>query len=414
MSKANKQHKQQMPKIRFKGFNSECITMPISEAVREVKRPLSMNDATEYQLITVKRRNEGIVSRGGYKGSEVLVKSQFIVEENDFIISKRQVVHGATGLLPKVLTGSIVSNEYLVLEGSSKLDINYFALNASLPQMRHKFYLSSYGIDIEKLFFDVKDWYRRTITLPDLKEQTQIGNFFQQLDKLIELQTRAVESAEMYKKAMLQKMFPQKGEKVPRVRFEGFSGDWNVTNLGSIGKVKSGVGFPEAEQNSVGEIPFFKVSDMNLPGNENVMLNANNYVNQTQIISNKWKVIDDIPSIIFAKVGAAIFLNRKRLVNIPFLIDNNMMAYSFDKTWDQNFVKTLFDTLFLPRFAQVGALPSMNGGDITSIKVLLPFKEEQMAIGSFFQKLDQNIEFEKKKLEQYQTMKRALLQRMFV
>jgi type I restriction enzyme S subunit len=111
-------------------------------------------------------------------------------------------------------------------------------------------------------------------------------------------------------------------------------------------------------------------------------------VSREQILRRKWKPIETVPAVIFAKVGAAIMLDRKRLVRSPFLIDNNTMAYVFDGSWDVNFGKTLFDTIPLPRYAQVGALPSYNGSDIDDIDVWVPSITEQEQIGTFFATLD--------------------------
>lgn len=127
---------------------------------------------------------------------------------------------------------------------------------------------------------------------------------------------------------------------------------------------------------------------MNNVGNEHEMNSANNYVSNNQLKRKKWKVINNVPGVIFAKVGAAIMLNRKRLVRVPFLIDNNTMEYAFDDSWDTYFGQTLFETINLPRYAQVGALPSYNGSDIETISIEVPNKNEQERIGSFFKRLD--------------------------
>jgi type I restriction enzyme S subunit len=74
--------------------------------------------------------------------------------------------------------------------------------------------------------------------------------------------------------------------------------------LGEVGKVRSGVGFPDCEQSGSSGIPFFKVSDMNNDGNENEMTIANNYVTDAQIASYGWSPINELPAIFFAKVGA--------------------------------------------------------------------------------------------------------------
>ena len=173
---------------------------------------------------------------------------------------------------------------------------------------------------------------------------------------------------------------------------------WEQRKLGEVGETKSGVGFPDSEQGGVAGVPFYKVSDMNNLGNEIEMVTSNNYVTQDQIDSRKWKVIDNVPAIMFAKVGAALLLNRKRLIREPFLIDNNTMVYIPSAYWDIMFCKILFDTLNLSKYSQVGALPSYNGSDIEAIHVFLPTLPEQTAIGSFFQELDQLITLQQRKL----------------
>ena len=177
---------------------------------------------------------------------------------------------------------------------------------------------------------------------------------------------------------------------VKRAKFNGsFSLAWEQRKLGEIGYAQSGQGFPDAEQGGKIGIPFYKVSDMNTDGNENELAIANNYVTQSQIDKNHWNVINDVPAMFFAKVGAAVMLNRKRLCRNPFLLDNNTMAYMFDKSkWNYNFGKTLFDKIDLTALVQVGALPSYNAKDVESIEISLPSLEEQTKLGEYFKNLD--------------------------
>ena len=227
---------------------------------------------------------------------------------------------------------------------------------------------------------------------PDISEQRKIGTFFRDIDHTITLHQRKLESMKLLKKSLLQKMFPKSGETVPEVRFPGFTDAWEQRKLGEIGQCQSGVGFPDAEQGGTTGIPFFKVSDMNNPGNETEMVNANNYVTEEQIARKKWKPITEVPAMFFAKVGAAVLLNRKRLVSFPFLLDNNTMAYKFSSKWDARFGKAVFETIYLPGLAQTGALPSYNARDVENISIFIPAtKEEQVRIGGFFKTIDDTI-----------------------
>ena len=93
-------------------------------------------------------------------------------------------------------------------------------------------------------------------------------------------------------------------ERVPEIRFKGFEELWEKCTLGDVGKARSGIGFPDSEQGGKMGMPFYKVSDMNILGNETEMINANNYVTEVQIIRNGWSPIEAVPAIIFAKVMA--------------------------------------------------------------------------------------------------------------
>ena len=164
---------------------------------------------------------------------------------------------------------------------------------------------------------------------------------------------------------------------------------WEQRKLGEVGKARSGVGFPDVEQGGTSGTPFFKVSDMNNDGNENEMNVANNYVTDAQITARRWSPIEEVPAIFFAKVGAAVMLNRKRLCRFPFLLDNNTMAYSLGKDqWDADFAKALFETVDLTSLVQVGALPSYNAGDVEAMEIMLPDVSEQHQIGAYFRQLD--------------------------
>ena len=174
--------------------------------------------------------------------------------------------------------------------------------------------------------------------------------------------------------------------------------DWEQRKLGDVGKARSGVGFPDTEQGGTSGLPFFKVSDMNSNCNENEMTIANNYVTAEQISAHKWSPITELPAIFFAKVGAAVMLNRKRICYFPFLLDNNTMAYSLDSTkWNSDFAKAKFDTIDLTSLVQIGALPSYNSVDVETIKIQLPNHLEQAQIGSFFKNLDNLITLHQRK-----------------
>lgn len=247
------------------------------------------------------------------------------------------------------------------------------------------------------------------------KEKRAIGNLFRTLDDALALHQKKLKHFKNLKESLLQNMFPREGEIFPRLRFPEFTDAWEQRKLGELGETRSGIGFPEREQGGKEGLPFYKVSDMNLPGNESIMVKANNYVTADQIASNKWFPITKVPAILFAKVGAAVLLNRKRLCGTPFLLDNNTMSYSLDPSiWVTNFAHALFETLDLTQLVQVGALPSYGKKDVEAIHISIPTLPEQEKIGNLFYLLENAIALHQRKLAQLKKLKTCLFNNLFV
>ena len=268
---------------------------------------------------------------------------------------------------------------------SEKIDSYYLAYMLRSESTRAKIILLAQGIS--RYNISKNKVMEIAVSLPSLDEQKMIGQYFSQLDNLITLHQRECIS------------FTGRADRlILTANKKRTTSSWEQRKLGDIGKARSGVGFPDADQGGVTGVPFFKVSDMNLDGNENEMIVANNYVTAEQIADHRWSPITELPAIFFAKVGAAVMLNRKRLCRFPFLLDNNTMAYSLSPTkWDADFAKALFGTVDLTSLVQVGALPSYNARDVESMGIYLPSLFEQEQIGAFFKLLDNLITLHQRK-----------------
>ena len=105
-------------------FPSDWTSKKMKQWISLVERPIMLQDDNKYELVTVRRAYGGVDSRGVYRGKDVLVKTYFSVEEDDFIISKRQIAHGACGLVPANLHGAVVSNEYNVFKANQGTNIH--------------------------------------------------------------------------------------------------------------------------------------------------------------------------------------------------------------------------------------------------------------------------------------------------
>ncbi|MDU1568622.1 MAG: restriction endonuclease subunit S [Clostridium sp.] len=311
-------------------------------------------------------------------------------------IEDKKIVSGLHTILARDTKGVTASKfkGYMMLNSAVRKQIKILAAGAKV--------LGISKSNLEKV----------SVKLPSLEEQTKIANFLSNVDKIIEEQEGKVKDLELYKKGMMQKIFKQE------IRFKDDNGEnypeWSICKINNIGKLISGIGFSEKYQGySNFKYKFFKVSDMNLANNKKVMNISNNTVSDEMLKEMKAKPIRE-QSIIFAKVGAAIFLERKKIVNEKFLIDNNMMALEVSKNNNIEFIYYLLEKIKLSKYAQVGALPSYNVSDIGNIKIKLPFLAEQTKIANFLSNIDNVIEEENKKLEDLRQWKKGLLQQMFV
>ena len=337
----------------------------------------------------------------------------WIVEPGSFAYNPARINVGSIGYL-STSENVIVSSLYEVFQADESCDDRFLWHWFKSPLfMKQIEMLQEGGV---RLYFFFDKLLLSEIWMPSVEEQRLIGAHFDRLDNLITLHQRKHDRLVVLKKALLDKMFPRDGSRFPELRFGGFTDPWEQRKLGELGSAQSGIGFPDAEQGGTQGIPFFKVSDMNTPGNECELVRSNNYVTDDQIARMGWHPISQVPAIFFAKVGAAVMLNRKRLVNKPFLLDNNTMAFSMDtRAIDSTFGQTLFERLDLTSLIQVGALPSYNASDVEAMEVALPASmSEQRQIGGLFKQLDNLITLHQRKLELLRNLKSACLDKMFV
>lgn len=389
------------PMIRFKGFTQEWDEKLIGNVFSEKKRPIVLKDDQEYELITVKRRNGGVVSRGYLLGRNILVKNYSQLEAGDFVISKRQVVHGATGIIPEELDKAIVSNEYLATESNDEILTNFWALLSCLPEMKRKFLLSSYGVDIEKLFFDANDWKQRTVTIPKPTEQTKIGTYFKKLDLIIELHQRKHDQLITLKQAMLQKMFPQNGATTPEIRFKGFEGEWKEKPFNLIASRTtlfcSEEGFPRLEYEDI-------ISNSGRL-NKDILKKK----------SSKQGIKFEGGDVLFGKLRP--YLRNWLLASFEGIAVGDFWVLKPSKT-DSLFLYRLIQTEAFEKIANQSAGSKMPRSDwklVSNALFFIPSSlAEQHKIGTYFSKLDELISRHATQLRKLKQIKSACLEKMFV
>ncbi|MCK7633666.1 MULTISPECIES: restriction endonuclease subunit S [Shewanella] len=257
------------------------------------------------------------------------------------------------------------------------------------------------------------------ISLPLLKEQTAIGNTFQKLDNLINQHQQKHDKLSSIKKAMLEKMFPKQGETAPEIRFKGFSGEWEHFTIGycsslitkgttpmTIGRsfVDSGISFVKVE--SVDEIGNISQSKFAYIDAETDQILARSRIKENDLL-----------------ISIAGALGRAAIVKKEILPANTNQALAIVRLKNDSpvkvkflyhFTKTKDFKDFVDASASQGAQPNLSLGDISNVRILAPKKEEQTAIGNYFQKLDNLINQHQQQITKLNNIKQACLSKMFV
>ena len=182
-----------------------------------------------------------------------------------------------------------------------------------------------------------------------------------------------------------------------------------LVKFGNVCKFQGGNGFKEEIQGlKSGDFPFIKVSDMEILSNKKYILDANNWIDQKTSIKESIKLFPK-NSVVFAKVGAALLLNRRRILTRDTAIDNNMMA-AIPENIEFEFLFYLLSNIDFSNFVQSGAVPSVNQTQLSSIEILLPCSNEQEKIAEVLSTIDRAIAQTEAIIAKQQRIKTGLMQ----
>ena len=253
------------------------------------------------------------------------------------------------------------------------------------------------------------------IRVPEKEEQTKIGTYFRILDHLITLHQRKCEQTKKLKKYMLQKMFPRNGAKVPEIRFDGFTYDWEQRKLGdiygSIGNAFVGTATPYYAEHGHFYLESNNVKDGQINHNAEIFINDEFYEKQ----KDKWLHTGDMVMVQSGHVGHAavipeeldntaahaliMFRNPKEEIE-PYFLN---YEYQTDKAKKQ-----------IENITTGNTIKHILASDMQEFVVDIPKYEEQKVIASYFCNLDNLITLHQRKCDELKKMKKYMLQNMFI
>lgn len=234
------------------------------------------------------------------------------------------------------------------------------------------------------------DFFETTLTIPSNEnEQKNIGEYFRRLDRLITLHQRKLEKLKIIKKSMLEKCFPKKGEKVPKIRFSGFTDDWEQRKLGDVANsFEYGLNVAAKAYDGINKyIRITDIDDVSCKFLFNNLTSPN--VNISEAINYQLKKGD----ILFARTGASVgktYLYSEKdgmVFYAGFLIRAKISS-----SYDSNFIfqNTLTESYrrYIQITSQRSGQPGVNAQEYGEYKLMIPRLLEQKKIGNYFKYLD--------------------------
>jgi len=332
------------------------------------------------------------------------LENYYTISENDLVM----VRYGEAGLICRGIQGVIANNLFKISPDCNQADQDYlyswFKYNYRL--------ISNLAASSTMPALKFSDLKPLRVFLPPLPEQQKIAKILSTWDKAIATTERLIATSQQQKKALMQQLLTGKKRLLNPETGKVFEGEWEHGFLGDLCTFKGGSAFKEVYQGQLsGDYPFIKVSDMNLPQNGKFILQANNWITDEVAKKIKAKAFN-AGSVVFAKVGAALLLNRRRILVQPTIVDNNMMAATPKNICSTEFLYQLMLMIDFAKFVQDGAVPSINQSDLSRFKISYPHLEEQQKIASVLTGADKEIELLAAKLAHLKQEKKALMQQL--
>jgi len=302
-----------------------------------------------------------------FDGADAPSRARRLVRAGDVLFSTVRTYLKNIALVPPELDGALTSTGIAVLRASEAVDTRYLFNWVCSAAFIEEVSKSQDGTMYPAV--SDKDVTAAQIALPPLAEQRRI---VAQLDRLMVRMARA--RAEL---ARIPALIAQHKRAILAAAFDGkwFAAPAPVVSVGEIADISSGFGFPKDRQGRrEGRYPFAKVSDISRAVEEanGVLRTAANFVEEEDLRSLRAKAVS-AGSIVFAKIGEALRLNRRAITEVSLVLDNNCMALT--PSTERVLPKYLFwfmRTVDLSPFAVATAVPSVRRGDVAALELSLP------------------------------------------
>lgn len=329
---------------------------------------------------------------------------KFILLPGDFIMSGAGTI-GKISLVPEGIEKGVFNQALIRLRVNKNTDKEFFLQWMRSPEMQNKLTKANPASAMVNLvpMSEVKEW---DVIIPSLDEQSAIGSLFRTLDDLLASYKDNLANYQSLKVTMLSKMFPKAGQTVPEIRLDGFEGEWEEKKLGSLGSVAMNKRIFKDETSDYGDIPFYKIGTFGGT--------ADSFITKEKFKEYKEKYpypeIGDILISASGSIGRTVVYNGED----AYYQDSNIVWLKHDQQLDNSYLKQYYGIIKWSGIEGTTIKRLYNKNILETNIFLPPSVVEQQAIGAYFSNLDNLITSYQEKISQLETLKKKLLQDMFI
>ena len=403
------------PIIRFKGYQDDWEQRKLSELL--VERNVQHSQSEEFPLVSFTVEN-GVTPKTERYEREQLVRGDKSAKKyketrlDDIVYNPANLKFGA--ISRNKLGNAVFSPIYVTFEVKKDLvKPSFIEMVVTRKNFIQKALQYQQGTVYERMAVNTEDFTNLDVYIPNGFEQEKIGNYFENLDHLITLHQRKCDETKRLKKYMLQKMFPQNGEKVPEIRFSGFTDDWEQRKLEDIAEFSKGSGYSKGDLIESGT-PIILYGRL-YTKYETSISEVDTYVEAKDgsvyskggevIVPASGETAEDIARAATVDKSGVILGGDLNVVSPNEDINSAFLAISISHGNSQR---------ELAKKAQGKSVVHIHNEEIKNLVVPFSANAEQNKIVEYFSNLDHLITLHQRELENLQNIKKFMLGKMFV
>ena len=408
------------PRIRFKGYTDAWEQRKLGDLYAAIGNAF-VGTATPYYVdhghfyLESNNVKDGQINHN----SEIFINDEFYEKQKDKWVHTGDVVMvqsghvGHAAVIPEELDNTAAHALIMFRDPKTNIEPYFMNYQYQTDKSKKKIVNITTGNTIKHIL--ASDMQNFVVDVPKYEEQKAIGDYFFTLDHLITLHQRKCEEVKKLKKYMLQTIFPRNGSNVPKIRFDGFTDDWEQRKLGDICESFE-YGLNAVSKEYDGENKYIRITDIEDSSHEFLQEDVTSPDMDLAGAENYRLKYGDI---LFARTGASvgktyIYKDSDGLVYYAGFLIRGHVKNDFSPEFV--FQNTLTDDYnrFIRITSQRSGQPGVNAQEYASYEISAPSFAEQQKIGLYFSYIDHLITLHQHKCEELQSIKKFMLQNMFV